>query len=117
MKRWIHASEERNWPAPEDWEYVETDEDMEEMWDKYLCRPEEAVSKELQIFLEPSVQGGMGEMFIYDESGEDRFESFDVDFQDWNEREIQMAVDSKDEVEYKAKFKSYVENLIKEAME
>lgn len=109
MKRYIRSNT-NNWPTESYWEEVDLSED-EEVWDKYLCDPETEVDDNLQIFQEPSVQGGMGSMFIYDESDEDRFEPIEIDFSDWCNEEITMAIDSKNAQEYKAKYKAYIKKL------
>ena len=100
------------WPDPERFDQIYDDEDMENIWSTYLSGPEDEVQKELQIFCEPSTQGGVGGMFIFDESGEDRFDTIEVDFFFFFSNELDMAAASNSPEEYKQKFKEYVESLI-----
>ena len=97
-----------NWPSADDWYDIESDEEFENMWSRYLAGPEDEVNKELQIFTEPSIQGGMGGMFIFDESGHG-YKSFSIDFRDWCDRERDMAAESNNADEYKQKYKDFVE--------
>ena len=101
-----------DWPDPERFNMIYDDEDMEDIWSTYLCGPEDEVQKELQVFFEPSVQGGVGGMFIFDESEEDRFDPIEVDFSEWESNELDMAAASNSPGEYKQKFKEYIESLI-----
>lgn len=101
------------WPVANEWYNIESDEAFEDMWSTYLAGPEDDVNKELQIFPEPSVQGGSGGMFIFDES-EEGYESFSIDYQDWCDRELEMAASSKSAKQYKEKYKKFVENLLDE---
>ena len=105
---------EKIWPSPQEWWNVDgTLDEFEDLWFEYLANPEDRVNKELQIFVEPSVQGSMGGMFIFDESGEDR-ESFSIDFQDWCDRELDMAAESQNQSQYMDKYRAFVQNLIDE---
>lgn len=112
MKRMIKCSED-DWPSADYWYEFDSDEEFEDAWDSYLAGPEGRVVDELKIFCEPSVQGGMGGMFIFDESGEDRFETVEVDFEDWCDNETEMAASSSNAAEYEAKFRKYVKDLCK----
>lgn len=104
------STDTSNWPDPEYFETV--DEDTEEVWDNYLSEPEWDVADELQVSFEPSVQGSVGSMFIYDDSGEDRFEEIEVDYGEWCNTELDLAYQSGSSEEYKQKFKEYIESLI-----
>lgn len=103
----------KKWPSADEWYNIDSDEAFENMWSRYLAGPEDEINKKLQIFTEPSVQGGMGGMFIFDESGENH-ESFSVDFQYWCDQELSMAADSKSAKGYKQKYEAFVEALISE---
>lgn len=81
-------------------DFIEEDSTIDEVYDK------------LQLFAEPSVQGNMGSLFIYDDSGEDRFESFDIDWEDWNNDMIEMIASSKSKNDFKAKLTKYFNNKI-----
>lgn len=115
MKRYIKAGESQ-WldsEARERLSDLESDEDFEDFWSDYLGPIENEVNQKLEIFPEPSTQGGVGSVFIYDESGQDRWDSFecDVDFQEWCDQEIEMALSSKTAAEYKKKYEAYVRKI------
>ena len=101
-----------NWPNRQFWENCE---DIDEIWNEYLDVPENVINQELQIFPEPSVQAGMGGMFIYDESGEHRFSTIYVDYQEWCEAELEMAADSTSSEEYADRYRDYVLELMDNA--
>lgn len=107
------SKKSKDWPSADEWYNIESDEEFEDMWDRYLAGPEDEVNKQIQIFTEPSIQGGMGGMFIFDES-ESGHESFSIDFQDWCDTELSIAAESKNATEYKQKYKAFVEDLIAE---
>lgn len=114
---WPKKSQKSNksngWPSSDKWYSIESDDEFEDMWSRYLAGPEDEVNKELQIFPEPSTQGGSGGMFIFDESEEDN-EPFSIDFQDWCDSERDMAADSKNANEYKQQYRGFIESLISE---
>ena len=102
-----------HWPSS-DWWYDLDDESFEDAWQEYLSGPEDAVNKELQIFPEPSVQGSMGGLFVFDESSEDRKgedEDWYVDWQDYLNWQIDAAATSKNASQYKEKYRSFMKNL------
>lgn len=107
------SKKSNNWPSTDEWYAIDSDEEFENKWGYYLAGPEDKVNKQLQIFTEPSVQGGMGGMFIFDESKTGN-ESFSIDFQDWCDQELNMAAESKNAKEYQQKYKAFVEGLIAE---
>lgn len=121
MKRWIHAATSKemrdpNWIDPEilmDEEFDSTSDEMEEFWQNYLSDPEESVYDELDIFTEPSGQGTLATMYLVDNSGKERFEPIRVDWSEWCENEIQMAIDSNNADEYKHRFRNYINHLCK----
>ena len=106
-------AKKNKWPSASKWQNIDSDEQFEEMWSSYLSGPEDEVNKVLQIFPEPSVQGGSGGMFIHDESGKDN-ESIVIDYRAWCDVEQEMAVSSKSAKQYKEKYKAYIESLIAE---
>lgn len=110
MKRYIKTSEV-SWPTSNEWEAIEDEYEFEEMWQEYLADPETDVNDEFHLFAEPSVQGMMGGMFLYDDDGV--YESVEVDFQDWCDTEAEMAADSASAVEYKEKYRSWIQELLK----
>ena len=107
------SKKSNTWPSADKWEVVEYGEEFEDMWDRYLAGPENEVNKTFKIFPEPSIQGGYGSMVIFDES-EDENEPVYVDFQDWVDRVLSMAAESKNANEYKQKYKGFIEDLISE---
>jgi hypothetical protein len=86
---------------------------MEDAWDMYLSAPESKINDELQIYPEPSTQGGLGSMYIFDESGEDRFgdNQPSYDYSDWCDAEIEMASASSSAKEYAEKYREFVSNI------
>ena len=103
---------ENGWPTQEFWENKDFHAD-DDVWE-YLSGPEGEVSDELQVFIEPSTQGRMGSMYIFDESGENRFSSFGVDYGDWLEIEYELACQSNSRERYKELFREYIQGLIDE---
>ena len=118
MKRMIRANE-ATWPTPDEIEEMLsesdlTDEPFEDFWMAYLGRPENKINDELQLFVEPSVQGGSGIVEIYDESGQDRKENgypWSSDFYEWCEREFNMAISSTSEEEYANKYREFIKEI------
>ena len=103
-----------DWPDRDFWyDLYESEDDIEDAWHEYLCDPESEVEAELEIFTEPSVQGSIGDMYIYDESGEDRFDEIQVDYTQWCNKELEMAANSSSAEEYKQKYRRYIKNLIR----
>lgn len=112
MKKLINSAQQTNWPSRHEWYAIEDDERFEDMWQDYLCDPEDKVNQEFQIFPEPSVQGGSGLMFILDDSGEDRFEPVTMDFQDWSNEELKMAASSNSAKKYEEKYREFISELL-----
>lgn len=88
--------------------------DPEEFWETYLSRAEWALSDELKIYIEPSIQGGRGSIYIYDESGEGN-EPIGVDYQEWIGYEQAIAGESDSEEEFKNTMREYIKELIEDA--
>lgn len=103
----------KEWPTTRQWYGVDLYE-QPEYYDEYLCDAEDEINKKYKIFSEPSIQAGRGSVFIYDESGEDRFEGISVDFQEWCNKELEMAASSNSEREYKQRYENYIRGLIGE---
>lgn len=70
------------------------------------------IFNKLQLFAEPSVQGHTGSLFIYDDSGKDRFSTFDIDWEDWNNDMIEMIASSKSKNDFEAKITKYSKDKI-----
>ena len=113
MKRWIHAS--TAWIDKEAlYENEEFDimgEEFENFWQEYLGGPETAINDKLNIFVEPSVRGESGAVFIFDESGEDRFETVSVDWYDWCDTEFNLALKANSAEEYATLYEKWVRKL------
>lgn len=105
----IKASES-NWIDEDDF----YDMDPEEFWEKYLSGAEWELSDELKIYIEPSIQGSQGSIYIFDESGEDN-EEISVNYQDWIEHEQDIASESASEEEFKNTMREYIKGLIEDA--
>lgn len=103
----------KKWLSPDEWHNVDLYEQID-IWDEYLLTPESVVEHKYQIFVEPSVQAGQGGVFIYDESGKNRFETVCVDYQEWCDKEIEMAAASKTGSQYRKKYEEYIKSLIGE---
>lgn len=99
----------KNWPDPSYWDEVEDDE---EIYQSYLAGPEDKIETKLKVFTEPSTQGGVGSMFIYDQSGKNRFGPIEVDYQEWCDAEFEMASSSKSAAEYAKKYEKFIKSLI-----
>lgn len=102
-----------SWPDA-DWWYSLDDESFEDAWQEYLSAPEDEVNKELQIFPEPSVQGSMGGLFVFDESGQDRKgedEDWYIDWQEYLDWQIDAAATSKNASQYKKKYRKFMKDL------
>lgn len=118
MKRYVHASSD-NWI---DWSLYEDGDDFdptgeefeEEIFDVYLRDPENEVNKELGIYPEPSIQGGSGSVFIFDESGQDRWDAYDIsiDWWDWCDMECDMAMKAKNAEEYKQMYRKWMKEIL-----
>lgn len=74
------------------------------------------VEDELDLFVEPSVQGGYGKIFIYNKTSGDRLpdsESEGIDFNEFNIKILKEAEKSTTENKFKSWYKSYLKALIK----
>lgn len=88
--------------------------DPEEFWETYLSGAEWALSDELDIYIEPSIQLGAGSIYIHDESGDDN-EPIGVDYQEWIEHEQALAGEANSEEEFKNTMREYIRGLMKDA--
>jgi len=71
------------------------------------------VEDKLGVWLEPSIQGGMGEIWIYS-NDDDSTLAEDIDYQGFNETVLDAAYSSKNKTEFMKWYKSYLESLIGE---
>ena len=120
MKRYVHAADTNwiDWKSIEEDEYFDiTGEEFEDqIWQPYLGEAENKVNEKLQIFPEPSTQCGMGSVFIWDESGKDRWSAYDddskvIDFYDWCEKEFNMARKAKNANEYAKLYEDWMRSV------
>lgn len=74
---------------------------------------QQEVENALGIWLEPSIEGGMGGIWFLS-SEDDRTLASNYDYQTFNEETIDMAIESKNKTEFKKRYKSYLENILNE---
>lgn len=98
------------WPSEDDW--YDRDDFEFDLWPKYLDEPEEEINNKYNIYPEPDTQGGMGDMVIYDQSGQDR-DQFTVDFDDWESKQMDMAASSSSKEEYKQQYENFIKQLLR----
>lgn len=114
MKTSQSAQSTQEWPTKQDWYNIESDEEFENMWESYLSAPEDVVNQKLKIFPEPSIQGGMGTMFIHDESGRGRDNNdypWAEDYQSWCDWELNGAASSRSASGYQKKYRQHIKEL------
>lgn len=68
------------------------------------------VEEKLGIWLEPSIQGGQGGIWIYDKN--DNVIAEGIDFESFNDEVGNLAINSKNKTEFASKYKNYLEGLI-----
>lgn len=120
MKRYLHANTD-NWI---DWEAIEEDEDFDitgedfedQIFYPYLSNAENEVNEKLKIYPEPSVQGGFGGVYIFDESGENRWSPYDdddkvIDWYDWCEKEFNLARKASNAAEYAKLYENWMREV------
>ena len=112
----ISDDEEYPWSDIEDFgeRYAAASEELEQddLWDQFLSEPEGNVNDRLKVFPEPSTQGGMGSIVIFDEAEPQRWDPVEVDFDEWTSKEYDMATSSHSEDEYAKKYETYLKSLI-----
>lgn len=103
-----------NWVDREYIKAIASDEEMDALWETYLSGPEGQVNEELQIYPEASIQGGSGSVYIFDESGQDRWGSYDkkIDWNEWCDHELDLVLDSSNAEEYKQKYKAWMKDFL-----
>lgn len=103
---------DNGWPNNNFWADRDFHAD-DSVWE-YIGGPEGEVESELQLFIEPSTQGGMGSIYIEDDSGLNRFSSFSIDYGDWLDLEYDAARNSDSSDSFREIFKVYLLELIEE---
>lgn len=70
-----------------------------------------AVENKLGIWLEPSIQGGQGGIWIYSSEDNSTLAS-DYDYQTYNDNVISLALQSKNATEFKNEYESFVQSIL-----
>ena len=70
-----------------------------------LCRD---VEHKLGYFFEPSVQGGVGGIWIYDDNNDNEVIVSGYDYQTYNDEVADIAIESKNMTDFKRKYKDYL---------
>lgn len=97
----------KRWPSAKDISELDSDESIETFWDTWLSSPEEQVNNKLKVYCEPSTQGGVGDMVVFNEADEDTEPEY-IDFDTWTDNELDMAASSKNATEYKRKYEAFL---------
>ena len=74
----------------------------------YLCS---SVEDELNVYAEPSVQAGQGGVWFYDNTTDETVAG-GYDYQDFNNKIVELALEASNEGEFKSSYKSYLERMI-----
>lgn len=69
------------------------------------------VEKNLNYYVEPSIQGGSGGVWIYDEGNDNEVVVEDYDFETFDSEIIDMALNSKNATDFKNNYKHYLLTL------
>lgn len=109
------VSKDSGWPRKQFWARLDYPfgEDFEAAWNEYLASIENRINDELNITVEPSIQGEYGEMFIHDNYKQN--DSIRIDFYEWCDTEIEIAKSCKSSEEYGQRYKQFVEDTIQDA--
>ena len=70
------------------------------------------VEDKMGIWLEPSVQAGTGGIWVYSKEDDSTLAS-NYDYQTFNEDTVGIAINSKNEAEYRKAYKQYLQNILK----
>ena len=100
-----------------DYDEVEFMDDMEleEFLQDNLNDAEQEVLSELGMLLEPSGSGAVGSFFLMDE--ETGQELAEIDFQDYNDKELELSTECDDINQYKEKYKAWVKKVTRRTKE
>lgn len=104
------AASADSWPDEDYWHELD-DFDFEDAWSTYLCDLEDAVYDKYNIFAEPSVQGSIGSMYLFDDNGVN--EDIEIRWKTWQNNEIRLASSSSSAEEFQQKFDKYIARLIR----
>lgn len=70
-----------------------------------------AVQRKLGVWLEPSIQGGIGSIMFYS-TKDDSVLGDDYDYQEYNEEVLDLAFNSKTQREFQTKYKQFLQSII-----
>lgn len=118
MKRYIKAAEHINWKSLANELESDAEDGIDSLYEQTdagekLQNIQYEVEDALGIWLEPSVQAGVGGIWFYSSEDDSTLVS-DYDYQTFNEDTIDIAIESKNETEYKKRYKAYLENILEE---
>jgi len=78
---------------------------------EYIESLQNQIEEKLNVWLEPSIQGGHGGIWIRD-SKDDSTLAENIDYEGFNETTLDIACDSKNKKEFMSRYESYLESLI-----
>ena len=114
MKRYIKSSlanekKRQRWNSNQF--AVADDDEFQKLADEFnFGEIEQSVADEYDIYLEPSIQGNRGGMFLFDTNQE--YDPIEIDWQRWLDMERELASNSKSAKEFKQKFANHFEGLL-----
>lgn len=122
MERIVRAARRRTRGATNQWASIkselesEQEDGIDSIYEgthagEYLTNVQKEVEDSLDVWLEPSVQAGVGSIYFYS-TEDDSDVGQPYDYQDFNMDIIELALDSATKAEYKKRYKSYLESII-----
>lgn len=73
------------------------------------------VEDSMNLYVEPSIQGGVGGVWIYDNTDNSTLVE-DYDYESFNSRVIDIALSSTNKSNFKQKYKKYLQNMISKSL-
>lgn len=110
-RKFVNKPNRTNWKSlvkhltSEDYDLDEQDE-----YTEFLDSVCLSVEEKMGLFVEPSVQGGQGGVWIYDNDTNDTLVE-DYDYETFNEEIIDLAINSSSKKEFITKYKNYLKGL------
>lgn len=74
---------------------------------------EQNVNDALKIYVEPSTQGQAGYFYIFDESGDARFDAIKLSARIWFNTEKKILAESKSQSEFELRYSNWVQEILK----
>lgn len=74
---------------------------------EYINGLEQDVAEKLDLLIEPSIKGGQGDVFVYDQSNGTAVVAV-IDYEEYEEDEFYRIENSNSELEYKNDFENYL---------